>query len=74
MSKLEFSAGMTKAHNAKLVKWGGGGCPVMSWVKVRPRYRGSSRGDFRIVSASAGDLAWYHDGGDDDIVAYEIVT
>lgn len=52
----------------------GGSCPVPPTVVVRPVYRGAEdpvRG-IRITLATAARLDWSHDGGPDDIIAYEV--
>lgn len=50
----------------------GGPCPVAPDVFVEPMYLGPddpAKG-VRMIVAPAGRLAWWHDGEDDDIIAY----
>jgi|GEM_PF-4517814 len=57
-----------------LKPWAGGECPEDAYTQVRPTYRGPAAPPpaVRILSAPAGRLNWSHDGGPDDIVAYEV--
>jgi hypothetical protein len=57
-----------------LKPWKGGRCPEDTHSQVRPVYRGPAKpGDVRITCGLAGRLDWSHDGGNDDIVAYEVL-
>ena len=57
------------------IEWSGGKCPVPPETPIEPRYRGGedpTKG-VRMTVAPAQRLAWWHDGEDDDIIAYRIV-
>lgn len=52
----------------------GGEYPGSPKDQIRPVYRGPARPEgTRITNAPAQRLDWSHDGGPDDIVAYEVV-
>lgn len=55
--------------------WAGGECPVAGGQFVELKYRGlpSATGVRIEWPCRAWRLAWYHDGADDDIIAYRIV-
>lgn len=58
------------------IKHFGGPMPVDAKAAVRPFYRGpadEAKG-VRIRVAPAIRLDWSHDGGPDDIVAYEVIN
>lgn len=52
----------------------GGAQPLPDYSQVRPIYRGPPRPTgVRITCAMAQRLDWSHDGGQDDIVGYEVL-
>lgn len=56
-----------------LIPHDGGAYPGSPHDQVRPQYRGPARPTgTRITCAMASRLDWSHDGGDDDIIAYEV--
>lgn len=60
------------------IEWDGADeSPVEADTPVEVRYRDledSTRGyRFASIGLYAGDYSWWHDGTDDDIVAYRIV-
>lgn len=57
------------------IEWKGGECPVAKNVMVECRYRGPPNDDqFAIYEMVAGWFNWSHDGENDDIIAYRVVT
>lgn len=66
---------MTDQSPDSLIAHDGGPCPVHPLTVVRPKFRGPPNPDFgiRIRVAPAIRLDWTHDGGDDDIVGYEVL-
>lgn len=58
------------------IDWNGGDLPVHPMTIVHPTYRGPTDPEKGIRidwPCCAGRLCWYHDGEDDDIVAYRII-
>ncbi len=66
---------MTSREEEKRLPHNGGLYPGHEMDAVRPVYRGPPTipNGIRIAFAPAKRLDWSHDGGDDDIVAYELV-
>lgn len=58
------------------IEWSGGECPLEAEAIVTPRYRDNPdhKKGLRLEVAPAWRLAWYHDGEDDDIVAYRVLS
>lgn len=59
------------------IVWTGGECPVEPCALVDVSYRSTadpSKGIRKGERWPAGQLAWYHDGEDDDIIAYRVVS
>ena len=59
------------------IEWKGGECPVDEDTLVEVRYAKqpvTAKGVRLDGHIRAGRLAWYHDGEDDDIIAYRTVV
>lgn len=59
------------------IEWEGGECPVEGGAIVRVQYArpaNTSLGQRIEWAVPARELAWYHDGADDDIIAYRVVS
>lgn len=63
-------------ENSDWIEWKGGECPVDEGIIVDVKYRDDedhSKGLRLFGPIYASRLAWWHDGQDDDIIAYRIV-
>lgn len=63
-------------HEAEWIEWAGGKCPVDDDALVEVRFRDDAvpeKGVRIEWPVRAWELAWYHDGKDDDIIAYRVL-
>jgi hypothetical protein len=52
------------------IEWKGGECPVGGTICVDVKFRNGTE----PVGYAALGWAWFHDGGEDDIIAYRVVS
>lgn len=73
-TREQMLASMAQQSNG-WVTHDGGPCPVDGDIIVEPQYRGDEDREkgIRISMTNACHLAWWHDGEDDDIIAYRVV-
>lgn len=67
----ESSCGPTPKVPEGFIPWRGGECPVDLGAKVLWMTRGCSEPTVEWIHA--GELSWWHDGDDTDIVAYKVL-